>query len=89
MLFSFPLWEGKKWSGFYQIGRFIRNSLNAEVKGWEPVSVAAGKFDAIRIERRGPGWATTCWYAIEAQHAIKCESALPTVAFELVQFELK
>lgn len=51
---SFPLQVGKKWSGHYdgQEGRFKRWSgdMACEAAAFEPVRVAAGTFDAFRIE---------------------------------------
>ena len=51
---SFPLQVGKKWSGHYdgQEGRFKHWSgdMACEAAAFEPVRIAAGSFDAFRIE---------------------------------------
>jgi hypothetical protein len=51
---AFPLFVGRKWVGKYngQEGRFIKWSgdLSCTTTAFEPVQVAAGKFDAFRIE---------------------------------------
>lgn len=51
---SFPLQVGRKWSGRYegQEGRFKRWSgdMACEAAAYEPVKVAAGTFDAFRID---------------------------------------
>jgi hypothetical protein len=88
--FSFPLWEGKKWSGGINIRR-TPSLVRREVKRWESVKVPAGTFAAIRVE----GGTTEagnvpCWYAPEVQYPIKCEGAGNSwYAWELLEFELK
>lgn len=50
---SFPLYVGSKWSGKYE-GRQGMNKWSSDVAceavAYEPVQVAAGKFDAFRVE---------------------------------------
>lgn len=51
---AFPLFVGRKWSGKYsgQEGRFRKWSgdMSCEAVAFEPVAVAAGRLDALRIE---------------------------------------
>lgn len=52
---SFPLQIGKKWDGRYDgyrddTGASWMSSVSCEVKSFEPVKVAAGDFQAYRIE---------------------------------------
>lgn len=51
---SFPLFVGRKWSGKYdgQEGRFKKwhGDMSCEATAFEPVQVAAGRFDSFRIE---------------------------------------
>lgn len=55
---SFPLEVGKKWSHKYNFANKTnqnkgRIQLDTEVLGYEKVTVAAGTFDAFRIESKG------------------------------------
>lgn len=50
---SFPLYVGKKWSGKYNAEQGSKEwygELSCESKAFEKIQVAAGKFDAFRIE---------------------------------------
>lgn len=91
--YSFPLWEGKTWGGDVAwSGGGARGSFTATgaAKGWETVRVPAGRFEAIRVEASADGrlWAT-CWYAVEAQHPIKCTfTQLVGQNYELASYSL-
>jgi len=53
--FSFPLFEGKKWTAKYDVKTDVWEAsytADATVVGWEKVTVAAGTFDAIKIVTR-------------------------------------
>ena len=88
--FSFPLWEGKKWSGLIDVSRSSM-LVRREVKRWESVKVPAGTFEAIRVEGGTIAVGNVpCWYAPEVQYPIKCEGAANSwYAWELLEFELK
>ncbi|MCH7780646.1 MAG: hypothetical protein IH848_07350 [Acidobacteria bacterium] len=88
---SFPLWPEKKWeqkvrwqSGSAS-GTFM---IRQEAKTWERVSVSAGDFEALRIEGTAGRNKSVCWYAVEVQWHVKCDSANPRFKWELVEFEL-
>lgn len=96
-VFSFPLWEGKKWGGPVTVktsGGFGQAfSVRGEAKRWETITVPAGTFEAIRVEALGnPAGGTICWYALEAERSIKCEIAIGAPGgrtFELLKYEVK
>ena len=54
--FQFPLAPGKKWRGQYkgECGPLCSFEVDCEyeVRGWETISVPAGKFEALRIDSR-------------------------------------
>lgn len=91
--YAFPLWEGKKWSGWVSwsggsySGSFYGKGVAA---GWEKVEVPAGTFEALRVEQYSNDqlWAT-CWYAAEVQYPAKCVFAqLTGQDHELVRYRL-
>lgn len=90
--YSWPLQVGRKWKGdtswpgLASMPGLWKGTFQSEVKGVEKVTVAAGTFDAIRIERRGRystnahsgswnGWGgeifETVWYAPAVRQAVK------------------
>jgi hypothetical protein len=84
----FPLTKGKSWSFDYSIpSKNLRVSQTATVRGWEQVTVPAGKFRAIRITHEGYysakeavgdySWtgqiSETYWYAPEIKRVVKRE----------------
>ena len=92
--FSFPLWEGKKWGGPVTtkstVGRGDVFNVQVEAKRWETITVPAGTFEAMRVEISGGAAGTgTCWYAPEAQRAVKCETTGPGRNYELLKYEIK
>ena len=95
-LHPFPLWEGKRWTSLVTVTTegwlFVARSavpVQGEAKGWEWVEVPAGKFHALRLEIRAGLAQVTCWYAIEAQHAVKCLSLdRLRYNFDLTAFQL-
>ena len=82
---AFPLFVGRKWTGKYtgQEGNYIKWSgdLSCEATAFESVLVAAGKFDAFRIECQDKWDAgiifmhgtkkSTRWYAPSVNFVIK------------------
>lgn len=53
--FSFPLYEGKKWTASYKVRTDAWEAtykVNARVAGWEQVTVPAGTFDAIKVVKK-------------------------------------
>ena len=89
--YSFPLWQGKKWTGQYTGGGFPRR-MWGEAKQWDTVKVPAGTFEALKVEVTRERSASTgrlmqikstCWYADEVRDVIKCDDT------ELLRYELK
>ncbi len=79
-----------------------RNNVSVAVISYEKVQVAAGKFDAFKLEGQGK-WASpqapfpgasdfTYWYAPAVRAIVKKErqaSYMPTYTTELVEFHLQ
>jgi hypothetical protein len=100
---SFPLKVGKKWDGSYtgftaDDGAQWEGSTSCEVKAYEKVTVAAGTFDAYRIECSGwwnagaaQGRAeSTAWYAPKAAAIVKSVNpSAPKFNLELTGYSLK
>lgn len=97
---SFPMFVGKKWSSNYSGFRADKNRkwdgrLECEAKAYEPVRVAAGSFDAYRVECID-NWefgyifsgkvASTRWYAPAEGIVIKAISEDKDWNFELAAF---
>jgi len=94
---SFPLFVGKKWTGKYngQEGSFIKWSgeLDCAATAFEPVQVAAGKYEAYRIECSDKWDAgiifmhgikkSTRWYAPSVNMIIKSVNADSKWNYEL------
>lgn len=85
-LLSFPLEVGKKWSFVDKFGLLgfqmtARDSVTVAVVGYEKVRVAAGEFEAFRLEAKGtrvtPSYSGeiswTYWYAPTARTIVKSE----------------
>ncbi|MGH6953872.1 MAG: hypothetical protein ACREGL_06805 [Alphaproteobacteria bacterium] len=91
--FSFPLQPGKRWGGQvdWQAGAESGSwTSRGEAKGWESITVPAGRFDALRVEYEidGQPW-FACWYAVEVQYPIKCDyPAQRERSFELLDYRL-
>ena len=105
---SFPLEIGKKWPVRFAINDRklnydIQANLEANVVGYEKVRVAAGEFDAFRIEYQGKMKVDasiahvnvihkgTAWYAPAARVIVKNENANEYMqrALELTEFKLQ
>ncbi|SPJ16961.1 exported hypothetical protein [Burkholderiales bacterium] len=109
---SFPLEVGKKWSftDDYVVNDTDSGTLqghsqvSVQVAGYERVRVAAGEFDAFKLEANGdwkspqappPGTGqshTTYWYAPAARIVVKSESQVTymgTTITELVELQLQ
>lgn len=85
---QFPLAPGKSWSGNYSgytddDGANWTASRTCQVKGYEQVKVAAGTFNALRIDCKDD-WSsppfkgvssTTSWYAPDVQAVVKAENS--------------
>lgn len=72
--FTWPLFVGKRWTSTFDAddvarGRRFRDVTSSwVVDAYEPVTVAAGRFDAFRLQSRPvrhSGVTTTLWYAPE------------------------
>lgn len=108
-LLSFPLEVGKKWafsSEYVQkdVDYKGRLDMNVTVVGREKVRVAAGEFDAFKLEAKGKSGvegasgagsidvARTYWYAPAARTIVKQETRNPTrgsETIELVSYKLQ
>lgn len=98
---SFPMFVGKKWSSNYSGFRADKSRkwdsrLECEVKAYEPVHVAAGSFDAYRVECVD-NWefgyifsgkkTSTRWYAPGVGIVVKYASEDKEWNFELAAFK--
>ena len=103
---NFPLEVGKKWSFKFNFSNKTnegkgRVQLDAEVLAYEKVTVAAGSFDAFRIEAkgywnnvatRGNGRSkSTYWYAPTARTVVRTdyEDGYNNWTRELVEYQLQ
>lgn len=103
---NFPLEAGKKWSFKYAFSNKTnpnkgRVQLDAEVLGYEKITVAAGSFDAFRIEAkgfwnndttRGNGRSkSTYWYAPAARAVVRFdyEDGYNNWTRELIEYKLQ
>lgn len=104
--FAFPLEVGKKWDYKFAYvskvtARKFRDQLDANVVAYEKVKVAAGEFDAFKIEYKGyrnndtSGGGVrlkmTTWYAPAARCAVKIEfdDGFENWVRQLVEFQLQ
>jgi hypothetical protein len=89
--YAYPLEAGKSWNTIVRstdvvTGRSYNTYVQAKVVGWERVSVPAGDFDALRIQRsvfagNMEGWKTqeeileTDWYVPSVRRAVRTHSS--------------
>ncbi len=86
--YDFPLYPGKRWSGTsternIKTGQVREHTINAEVGGWETITVPAGTFRAIKVMIRNAvkdlqtgqvkSGSDISWYAPLAKRSVKSE----------------